>query len=87
MTYDNIKISITGNYIWARQTGPDSVEVGDIPGRASYNMDTHVAISKETAARAERVCDWLAHADYVVDTPHEKWLSKAADELRKALED
>lgn len=43
---DNIKISITGDHIWARQTGPDSVEVGEMPGRGSYDKDTHVAVSK-----------------------------------------
>lgn len=44
---DNIKLTIIGNYIYAKQTGPDSVECGDMPERGTYDKTTHVVISKE----------------------------------------
>lgn len=77
---NNIKISITGNHIWARQTGPDSVEVGDAPGRGSYDKDTHSAVSKVILA------DVLEFLESNCDETNDSYM-EVIHELRRALED
>lgn len=77
---NNIQITITGNGIWARQTGPNSVEVGDAPGRGSYDPRTHVVVSRDSLA---------ALLDYWFgDCPNDKFASacQGANKLRAALE-
>jgi hypothetical protein len=80
---DNIQITITGNYIWARQTGPNSIEVGDVPGRATYDTRTHIVVSRGAASKIAWI---LADVRFRHTFRDARDQQSAVSELRAALE-